>query len=345
LDYGEVLSVMSYPWSHIFVEGDDLTSVSTIIPFFDALNERIDATGYFTRFADPVAGEDTWSGGSSASDPFVSTFSTINFADHTWKVIQNATIILARLYFTNHARFLPDDKYTDTDIAPFGSTALNSPNGGFTRKREPEISSLSMTSGFGAGDRARFTYLVAPGFSDFLGIAMPASSFSELQYSRKIMKMVSGVWTVDADQITPLGLWSFKGLIKPGDIVGKWIANELHDEISRLDTMVLAWRGFRNSNGGIGSLFSNSWPEDSLSTVDPLFEFNTRTGFSGAGPPYTTAAAATAAAASNWAANAEVTWNNSGAGSPGSSQGRQEYFYVTFTQAQWIGISRITRWN
>lgn len=116
------------------------------------------------------------------------------------------------------------------------------PNGtGFTRKREPEITSLSCPGTIGGG-RARFIastwgqmndgtiFLTDPGITT----DKPPTPAGEWKYSTRIMKFVSGIWQVDTDQRTALTLDVMYGFAKPGDTMGPWILNDLRDAINQL---------------------------------------------------------------------------------------------------------------
>lgn len=325
---------MGYPWGHTFVIGDTYNDVETVIPFLQALNERALACGYSGPLypTSPATLRGLAAMGPSAvSDPLVTSSSFGNYMSVpviSWPAIQALTVITAGKYMASSARFDTLNLNTWSDFDDY--TTWPPPNG-FTRKREPEITSLSVA--MANGSRARFITSALPIFSEFLGITMPATPFGEGPYGTKIMLRSGGVWIVDPDQATPLALWTMPqgGLIKAGDVMGPWILNEIYQGLRSLDSIMLVARGTFDTPFGS---FHFNWP-----VPDPWIEYKEKTGQSGQaasfGPPvvpYHSAAAARDAAEANFAAALEVPANADTGGGFNSAAGLVEYY-----QAGWLG--------
>lgn len=176
---------------------------------------------------------------------------TYKIPDVSWKILQGLAMNLGAMgadpagrYFGTQSQIslsgggvlniqpaVPIDGSGEWDFANWPTSA------GFTRKREPEISALSFSTGYVNGDRARFH--VGGGFCEFLGVTMPSTPAGEVQYSGKIMLRSGGAWIVDPDQATRISpLWTLKGLWSDGDLFGPWCLNDLRDAINTLDTLV-----------------------------------------------------------------------------------------------------------
>jgi hypothetical protein len=324
---------MGLPWGHTFVDGDAFNDVENVIPFLQALNERALACGYdgvlFPTSAAALRGL-ACLGPSAVGDPLGTSQSFGNYMSVpviSWPAIQALTAIVAYKYMANHAKF---DLLNLGTWLDFDSYDTWPPPNGFTRKREPEITdnSVSMPD----GSRVRFTQSIAPVFSDYLNITMPATA-SGGQNATKIMLRVGGAWIVDPDQTTPLSLWTMPhgGLIKPGDVVGPWIPNDIYQGLKRLDSIVLTARGVFDTPYGF---FSYPWP-----VPDPWIEYNRREGQSGQaasfGPPvvpYNSASDARDAAELDFAAHVEVPSNADTGGGAGFAAGLAEFY-----QAGWLG--------
>jgi hypothetical protein len=300
-----------FPWNHTFVQGDPFLRADVVTPFLSALNERIAAVGYAFQYPLTPYGAAALTGTPASVSPphLVGTIGSWTHPGGTpfysWNALQDLTYHLAANYFCNEDDFDPSDSTTWTDFFDVSDYTSWPPGGGYTRKREPEITTLSWSTGFVDGDRARFIASATTLHSDYLNADMPATPSGERQYSAKIMKRVSGAWVVDADQVTPLTLWVLYGRAKSGDVFGPWILNEMRDAINRLNALVI--------------LGGNAPP------FDGMYEFWKRDGASGTQP---TLAAAKSAAEAAWAA-ATDTLTDEDDGSPGAGHGRWEFYFTT----------------
>lgn len=120
--------------------------------------------------------------------------------------------------------------------------------GGFTRKREREITSLEDAGQ--EGQVARFILSLKGQWEDGspeldfniadmtqtkpATLSHPPTPRSEYAYATKVMLYTAGQWTVHPDAHAIPDVLTFYGLARPGDIMGPWILNDLKKAINLL---------------------------------------------------------------------------------------------------------------
>ncbi|MGN6504513.1 MAG: hypothetical protein ACTHM6_03015, partial [Tepidisphaeraceae bacterium] len=265
---------MSVSWDMTFSSGDECDSPEVACMFFAAVSERVAAAGSsLVNNGDgtfTITTPSTTQTGNPAdvADPqFV--FNPAPGGDlsaSSWPTLQRLVIELSKLYIPK--AFDPDgyglDTFCDFARAAYEYYGLTPPTpdnfsnenlvvvnpptlylrlpawpgGGFTRRREREISSLDAPGD--EGQRARFVWaatdwdISSPISPEPAVPIISASATADRQYSKKFFDFVDGEWVLSGDQASDPDIVTYRGLAVAGDIKGPWILNELRDAINEL---------------------------------------------------------------------------------------------------------------